>query len=65
MRTINWLILVLVLALAATIYWFGFHQPELELTEVVVVENGVPASAPAPATLGQVDDSRVANAPAD
>jgi quinohemoprotein ethanol dehydrogenase len=63
MRTINWLIILL--ALAATVWWFGFHQPELEPTEVAVVETEVPVSVPVPAALGQVDDARVANQAAD
>jgi PQQ-dependent dehydrogenase (methanol/ethanol family) len=63
MRAMNWLILALVLAM--TIWWFGFHQRAPEATEVVVVENEVPTSVFAPATLGQVDDARVASQAAD
>ena len=60
MRTITWLILVL--AIAAAIYWFGFYEPQSVSTEVV---SDVMVSAPAPAALGQVDDARVTGAAAD
>ena len=60
MRAITWLILVL--AAAAAIYWFGFYQPHSVSTEVV---SDVMVPVPAQVALGQVDDARVANAAAD
>jgi glucose dehydrogenase len=60
MRAITWLILVL--AAAAAIYWYGFYESQSVTTEVVS-EAMVPV--PAPVALGQVDDARVANAADD
>ena len=60
MRTVKWLMVVLVVA--GAIYWFGFYQPQSVSTEVA---SDVMVSAPAPVALGQVDDARVARAPAD
>lgn len=63
MRTSVWLMVVL--AFAAILYWYGFHQPAADTTEVAAVQNQAAVPAPVTVTRGQVNDARVANAAAD